>query len=410
MKTKVLIIGGGIAGLTLSCLLGAAQVPNIVVEPHQIDTPPPPALNGRTAALMGASTHILQAAGVWDRLQPKTAPLETMRIIDDSDPNQPAVQIDFAANDIGEANFGRNIPNHMLHLALLEQIKSYPTSTLLSGSKLQELQTTPTLLNATLDNNKTIQADLCVGADGRNSKVRELVQIKVKQTDYDQQAITCLISHSKPHNNTSTEHHRSGGPFTMVPMPDDAKGTHYSSIVWVEKTEDANRFIKLDKQQFEQALQQRTRHALGQVALASSPESWPLKSLIAQNLTAPRIALIAEAAHVMSPIGAQGLNLSLRDVACLCETIIDGLRVGEDIGSAPLLKRYVQNRKADMTTRFYGVDQYNKIVSNNIGFLRDIRRTGLKSLQSIPAFKQIVMNQGLNPSMGCGRLAQGGKL
>ena len=154
-------------------------------------------------------------------------------------------------------------------------------------------------------------------------------------------------------------------------------------------------------------LQQRTRHALGKVTLAGSPESWPLKALIAKEIIAPRIALIAEAAHVMSPIGAQGLNLSLRDVAALSETLVEALRLGEDMGSPLVLARYAKRRRADMATRFHGVDRYNKIVSNNIELLQGLRRAGLTGLGAIPAFKHMAMKQGLSPSLGEGRIAQG---
>jgi 2-octaprenyl-6-methoxyphenol hydroxylase len=175
----------------------------------------------------------------------------------------------------------------------------------------------------------------------------------------------------------------------------------------VEKTEDARHFLSMKKQDFTQALQDRTRGIVGTVALASDPESWPLMVLMAEKITAPRAALVAEAAHVLSPIGAQGLNLSLRDVASLAETIIDAARLGEDIGCKTVLDRYEKRRSFDIHTRVTGIDGFNRIVANDLFFIRDIRRLGLKGLENIPALKDLAMKQGLSPSVDEGRLLRG---
>ena len=396
MKTEILIIGGGIAGLTQALLLAQKGLSVTMLEPYPFPTQKKTANNGRTAALMGASIKILNALDLEDAFINHGSPLKTMRIIDDSNPNIDPVQIDFPAADIGLNEFGYNIPNQTLHALLAEKAQKDQNIEIIHGAKLSHFKQHQASITAILDNGHEITASLLIGADGKNSQTRQLANIGVKERDYDQSAITCLISHTRPHNHISTEHHRPGGPFTTVPMPDE-NGCHISSVVWVEKTGDSERYIKLDKQAFEKALQTRTRGELGEIKLASNPESWPLKAVIAQALTAPRIALIAEAAHAMSPIGAQGLNLSLRDVATLTEILIDAARLGEDLGSDLVLKRYAKRRHFDIQTRFNGVDGYNRIVSNNIGFLRGVRRAGLKTLKNIPAFKNIAMQHGLNP-------------
>ena len=409
MKTEVLIIGGGIAGLALANLLGKSGLNIGLVEQRNFPVPENSKYYGRTAALMGTSVNILKALDVWDDLQGRTAPLKTMRIIDDGNPNISPVQIDFPANDIGLNSFGHNIPNNMLHAALAESVMEIPNISLITPTKLENYEQQGPYILAKLEDGRQIKTNLIVGADGRNSKVREIANIKTRDNEYNQSAITCLIEHTKPHHSTSTEHHRPGGPFTTVPMLDQ-DGKHVSSIVWVEDTKDADKFITLDKPYFEQALQKRTRNALGEVKLASNPECWPLKGLIAEKIIAKRTALIAEAAHVMSPIGAQGLNLSLRDVATLAETLIDTARMGEDIGGDLTLSHYSKRRHIDMQTRFIGVDNYNRIVSNNLGFLRGLRRNGLKTLKTIPAFKNIAMQQVLTTTMDEGRLMRGESL
>lgn len=406
MKTEVLIAGGGIAGLALGCFLAETGLNIGIIEPRNLPMEENTEHYGRTAALMGPSVNILKSLGLWEELESRTAPLETMRIIDDSNPNIEPVKIDFPAHDIGLENFGHNIPNMMLHTALAQKISSYKNVALHIPTKLENYKIDGSKIFVTLDNSDEIETSLLVGADGRNSKVRNIAGIEIKESAYNQSAITCLVEHTLPHENISTEHHRTGGPFTTVPMP-DKEGKYYSSIVWVEKTEDADKYIALDKASFEKAIEERSLNALGKIKLASTPESWPLKGVIADQITAPRVALIAEAAHVMSPIGAQGLNLSLRDVSTLAETIIDAARLGEDIGNENTLSRYEKRRRLDMQTRFKGVDGYNKIVSNNVGLLRGIRRGGLKTLDAIPAFKNLVMEQSLTPSLDEGRLARG---
>ena len=405
MKTEVLIIGGGIGGLALACLLGQTGLNIGIIEPRALPLEEKTEHYGRTAALMGASENILKSLGLWDELAARTAPLNAMKIIDDSNPNIEPVIIDFPANDIGKENYGHNIPNFMLHVALAKKMSSMKNVSVIQA-KVENYEVDQNTVSVTLDNGQTIETKLIVGADGRQSKVRDLAGIKTEINDYGQSAITCLLEHTLPHNNISTEHHRPGGPFTFVPMP-DKDGKHYSSLVWVEKTKDSDEFMSLNKDTFNHAIQSRSREALGKIKVVSTPVSWPLKGVIAKSITAPRMALIAEAAHAMSPIGAQGLNLSLRDVASLAETIIDAKRMGEDIGSSLVLDRYAKRRNLDLITRFYGVDRYNKVVSNNISLLRGLRRGGLKTLEAIPALKHFIMDKTLSPNFDEGRLARG---
>ncbi len=398
MKTKVLIVGGGIAGLALALKLGNVGLPCAVIDPHAPQPYDAKQHGGRTAAIMGQSIDLLKSLKIWDQIACDTASLDIMRIIDDGNPALDPVEVNFIASEIGQENFGHNVPNCYLRKSLFDKAVENKNIEMLIPHKLQSFDVQNNHILAILDDGQEIKADIIIGADGRFSKIRDLAGIKHSETDYDQIAITCLISHTKPHGNVSTEHHRSGGPFTTVPMPDDENGNHYSSVVWVEKTDEAQKYLHLDKPLMEQTLTDKTRHALGDVKLESAPESWPLKALLAQDLTAPRIALIAEAAHAMSPIGAQGLNLSLRDVDILGDIILSAAQLGEDIGSDAILQRYNAARTVDLKTRFYGVDQYNKIVSNNIGFVRSLRRGGLNTLKTIPAFKQLAMQIGLKPA------------
>jgi len=402
-QTQVLIIGGGVAGLTLAALLGDAGLNICVVEPYKPDTFKKTKLTGRTVALMESSLNILKATGAWERIEPLSNALEAMRIIDDSAAGKP-VDIEFPAYDIGLEQFGYNIPVGFLRAALFEHVKKLKNITILE-SRFKDYEIDDSGIVVRLENGKSIKAQILIGADGRNSAVRRFAGIKTQEKKYNQSAITCVINHSHSHNNVSTEFHRPAGPTAFVPLPGNQ-----SSVVWVENTDKANELIKLKKQEFEQALQDRTNDILGGITLEIGPECWPLCSIKAQSLTSPRLALIAEAAHVMSPITAQGLNLSLRDVAALAESIMDAARLGLDIGNANVLRTYEKRRNLDIDTRVFGVDHMNRIVSTDATALKRLRRAGLKSLETLPPLKTMAMQIGLAPQVDMGRLAKGENL
>lgn len=404
-RTDILIIGGGVPGLTLASVLGQIGVSVIVADSY----PPRPLAavkpDGRTVALMEGSVNILKATGAWDLCADRGEPLKTMRIIDDSagraaDP----VQIAFSAYEIGMDAFGINMPNTALRAALGDTIKTVKSVRMLKAA-LETYEVGESGITARFDTGETVTAKLIVGADGRNSQVRHIAGIGARTRDYGQKAITCLIDHTKPHDNTSTEFHRPSGPFAIVPLP----GLQ-SAIVWVEHDEQADRFMALSKHAFEHALQERTGNLMGTITLATSPHVWPLTFLKADRLTGPRSVLMAEAAHVISPMGAQGLNLSLRDAASLAENLADSLRLGLDPGSAAVLARYERQRRRDVASRVTGTDALTRMVSNDIGILRGLRRIGLKTLDAVTPLKTFAMHQGLAPQLENGRLARGDAL
>ncbi|MEZ5815170.1 MAG: FAD-dependent oxidoreductase [Alphaproteobacteria bacterium] len=400
-QTDIVIIGGGVSGLALATLLGQAGLTIMVVDPHKPAQFEKTERTGRTVALMESSVNILKHTGIWDVLEPLSTPMEMMRIIDDSDGGKEPIEIEFPASDISMAQFSYNIPSGPLRAALFERTEELKNVTFIE-SAFSDYAVHDGGIVVKLENKKLIKAHLLVGADGRNSAVREFANIQTTMKKYDQSAITCLINHSHSHNNTSTEFHRAGGPMALVPLPGNQ-----SSVVWVEKTETADALIRLKKQEFEQALQDKTNNILGGITLETGPECWPLCSVKAKAITSMRLALIAEAAHVMSPITAQGLNLSLRDVAALAESVIDSARLGLDIGAGSVLKAYEKRRRIDIETRVFGVDTMNKIVSTDLLGLKRLRRAGLQSLDTLSPLKTLAMHIGLAPQIDQSRLARG---
>jgi 2-octaprenyl-6-methoxyphenol hydroxylase len=403
MQTDILIIGGGLAGLTMACLLGQIGLHIAVIDPIKQEPGKKIEPTSRTVALMQSSINILKAANAFEDCLQYSSPLETMRIIDDSRNNSDdTVRLEFNAHEIGLDVFGYNIPNTALMSSLATRISSLENVEYIAPATLKNYELEGNKVKATTDNSLEISSNLIIGADGKKSLTREIAGIECQSKNYGQQAITCLIEHEQPHNNVSTEFHRSGGPFALVPLPENR-----SSIVWVEKDEDAQAIMSLGKDGFAKALQERTNNLLGQTSLILGPHSWPLGWLKAKSLTAPRCAILAESAHAFTPLGAQGLNLSLRDIAALAETIADAARLGQDIGSKTTLDKYESRRRADVYSRIAGVNTLNRMISNDMGLMHNLRRMGLKTLDNVTPLKRFAMHQGLAPDMDESRLAQG---
>lgn len=409
MKTKgqvadIIVSGAGHAGLTLSLILARAGFDVALIDPTPLSASEDLRPTGRTVALLNSSINVLRAAlGTNLNLEEISSPLQTMRIVDDSRHGKDLMPVEFKAFEIGQSQFGFNIPNAILKTILTNAILKTKNISVFAPSKLVDFYVDGAKAIGVLDNDKILTASMIIGTDGRNSVVRDVAGIEIKRHDYGQTAMTCLISHTKPHGNAATEFHRSGGPFTFVPM----RG-NYSSVVWAEKNDDAQKFLAMKKQDLSQAIQDRSHGMLGTITLESNPESWPLILLSAQSITGTRCAIAAEAAHVLSPIGAQGLNLSLRDVATLAEILIDAARIGEDIGAPLVLSRYEGRRRFDIKSHVIGIDGLNRAVANDLSFVADLRRLGLAGLNGIPILKNIIMNQGLNPNMDDGRIVSGG--
>jgi 2-octaprenyl-6-methoxyphenol hydroxylase len=391
-KTDILISGAGIPGLTAALLLADKGLNITVLDPF-----PLPELKGikagnHTTALMNNAIEMLIKTGAWDDCAPHIAPLEILRIIDDSDTQQAPITADFNAEEIDQPQFGLNTPNNVLRAALGQKAQQHKNICLLQ-TKLTALEQTQSAAIATLENGDIISANLIIGADGRRSKVRAEAEINFKEKDYGQKAIICRLNHSLPHHNISTEFHRPSGPFTLVPLPNNQ-----SSLVWVDDEDAIDAFMALDKDTFRQAIQDRSNNILGEITLQSTPEAWPLQMLQADRLTAPRVVLIAEAAHVLHPLGAQGLNLSLRDAEVLVQTITEALMLGLDYGSDTILEKYETARRHDIQNRIWGTDGLTQLLCTDSFFIKTLRRRGLKAVSRITPLKRLLMNEGLAPS------------
>ncbi|MCB9988785.1 MAG: FAD-dependent monooxygenase [Rhodospirillales bacterium] len=411
LKTDILVSGGGMAGLILASLLGHAGLDVIVVDPNKIPAPKDVKPQTRTIALFGSSINILKAAGVWDIVEPNTLPIDGIRIIDDARSlRSQKIDMGFTPSEIGNDVFGHSFPGHHLFAAIIENARKSPNIRFMDGIGLSAHHVDNAGITATLDDGTEIRAALIAGADGRHSITRKDAALPHRLKDYGQKAITCIITHTQPHYNTAIEFHRPGGPFVILPQQDAADGSPRSSIVWVEKDHDAEGLLAQDKDTFTDGLRAEIGDILGDIELVEGPHGWPLQWSIAPKLTAPRVAILAEAAHTFTPLGAQGLNLSLRDIAALAETLTDARRLGQDIGSAETLRRYDRRRRLDVISRVASVNAGNFMVSSQTRTLRTLHHLGLKTIQNLPPLKRAMMRFSLSNPPDQGRLARGGKL
>lgn len=390
VSTDIVIAGGGVAGLTAAAAFGAAGFDVTIVDP----TPPVTTRDGqgadlRTTAFLQPAQQFLEAAGVWDGLATHATPLETMRIVDLG--TQAHVTRDFNAADISDKPFGWNLPNWLLRREILARLAELPAVDFKSGVGFTQMLPRINEVIVTLSDATQLSTKLLIGADGRNSAVRQAAGIEVKTMRYGQKALTFAVTHDGPHNNVSTEIHRSGGPFTLVPLPDH-DGKPCSSVVWMERGAEAQRLAALSDDAFEAAANDRSAYLYGPLRLASQRSMWPIISQIAHDLTAPRTALVAEAAHVMPPIGAQGLNMSLRDLSCLLEL---AQAQPKQLGSPAMLDNYARQRHRDIKLRVAGIDALNRASIAESPMMQTLRSKGIEALYGVAPVRRSLMDLGL---------------
>lgn len=393
LQVDVLVSGGGVAGLTAAAAFGSAGFSVICTDP----TPPvtdreADGADHRSTAFLHPSIPVLHAAGLWDRLSPHAAPLQVMRIIDAGGPvAEPRVIKDFDAAEISDQPFGWNLPNWLLRREMVARLAELPNVTFLPGVATARILTRDAEALATLSNGQRIRARLIVAADGRASTVREHAGIGVKTTRYGQKALAFATTHPVPHNNVSTEIHRSGGPFTLVPLP-DLDGQPSSAIVWMETGAEVARLASLPVAEFEAAMNERSCGILGPLTLRSARTVWPIITQVADRMVATRIALMAEAAHVMPPIGAQGLNMSLADLAALIDLAAAD---PAGLGGAAMLQAFEKKRHLEVKARLAGIDLLNRTSMLGEPFLRDLRAGALNALYSLGPVRKTLMKAGL---------------
>lgn len=397
-RTDILISGGGIAGLAAAAAFGAAGFRTLLVDPA------PPVTDAaaegadlRSTAFLQPARDFLARAGLWDRLAPHATALRVMRIIEAGETApEPRITRDFEASEIGSDAFGWNFPNWLLRREMVARLKDLADVTFLPGTGLAGLLLRDSEARVTLTDGRPVSARLVIAADGRGSPARAAAGIGVRTFRYGQKAVVFAVTHPEPHRNISTEVHRSGGPFTLVPLPDHG-GRPCSAVVWMEDGPEVLRLAGLAVADFEHAATARSAGVQGPLTLVSRRQVWPIISQLADRLTAGRLALVAEAAHVVPPIGAQGLNMSLRDVATLLDlAIADRARLGD----RPMLDGYARARRPDMVMRLAGIDALNRASQAEAPLLRNLRGAGVQVLHGLAPLRRALMHLGLGAAPG----------
>lgn len=389
----ILVSGGGIAGLAAAAAFGAQGFSVMCVDP----TPPVVSRDAdgadlRTTALLQPARTVLTDAGLWDRLAPFGTALNVMRIVDaGGDLPEPRVSQEFKSADVSDLPFGWNFPNWLLRRELVAALADMDTVTFRPGTSTTHLLTRTKEARVKLCDGSSVRTRLVIAADGRHSQMRAAAAIDVKTVRYGQKALAFAVTHPVPHENVSTEIHRSGGPFTFVPLP-DVDGRPSSAIVWMEDGPRATELAAMDVSAFESEMSTRSCHLFGPLTLASRRSLWPIISQQAGRMSGERVALMAEAAHVVPPIGAQGLNMSLRDLASL----LDLARANPNqLGEIEMLDAYHYARHPDVSLRVRGIDMLNRASQARMKPLRDARALGLRAIYGLKPVRQTLMQMGL---------------
>ncbi len=391
----IFISGGGIAGLVAAAALGNAGFSVLLAAPE----PAPerhdgPSADPRSTAFLLPSRALLEEAGLWPALECHAVRLDALRVVDTAGwPPKVTESRSFrpTPSDSDERTFGWNIPNRIVRTEAVRVASGHPDIELAFGTGFRSMLTRTGEALVTLTNGRRLRARLVVGADGRDSPVRDAAGIGARTTRYGQKALAFEATHAVPHRNVSTEIYGEGGAFTTVPLP-DAAGRPSSAVVWMNSGAGAQALAKLSTSEFDAEMTARSCGLLGPMERVGQPRVWPVLTRQATRMVTERTALVAEAAHVLPPIGAQGLNLSLRDISVL----LDLARADPGaLGSATQLARYAKSRETEIPLLVRTIDLFNRVCRSSNPGVQAIRRAGLIAAHDIAPLHRTIERIGM---------------
>jgi len=401
-KRDLLILGGGLVGMTLA--LAAARKG---ISSHVVDRADPAELtaegfDGRATAISTASWNLFTNIGIAERLEPYGCPIESIAVTDGMKPGR----IDFQPEP-HESSLGRMFANRALRLALFEAAKEEPLIAWHPRAEVVARERGEFGVSATLADGTQRQAALMVAAEGRGSPTRAEAGISVAKWDYRHRAIIVGLTHEKPHGNVAWEIFYPAGPFALLPLLDNAEGKHRSALVWTVDEGDAAGFLALSDRAFLAEVEKRMHGVFGAVALEGPRSSYPLGFHHTAKIIGHRLALVGDAAHGIHPIAGQGLNLGLRDVGALVEVIAEGMRLGLESGDAQILARYERWRGLDSFTVALATDGLTRLFGIPGKLPSAVRRLGMGAVQRTPALKRWFMDEARGVSGRLPQLLQG---
>jgi 2-octaprenyl-6-methoxyphenol hydroxylase len=384
-QTDIIVCGGGMVGLTLALAAAQGGLAVTVVDALAPAASLAPEFDGRVSALAYASVRMMQALGVWPKLEAQDQPIHEI-LVTDGQANGPAspFSLHFDSQEAGIPTLGHIAENRHIRAALYDALPD--SVVLIAPATVTRLETRPGHVIAHLSNGEQIQASLAVAADGRDSQLRAAAGIGVVGWSYPQTGIVATVAHERPHNGVAYEHFLPSGPFAILPMTGNR-----SSLVWTERADLAPAMLALDEEGFNAQVAKRFGDHLGATRVEGGRWSYPLHFHLARDFVRPRFALAGDCAHGIHPIAGQGLNLGLKDAAALAEVLLDAGRLGRDIGALDTLKRYERWRRFDSFALAASTDALNRLFSNDIAPLRHIRDLGLGLVDAIGPARRFFM-------------------
>ncbi|UWU16472.1 ubiquinone biosynthesis hydroxylase [Rhizobium sullae] len=383
----MLVVGGGYVGLSAAVAVKQAA-PHLEIAVVEASPEHVWQKDMRASAVIAAATKMLEVFGIWEEILPEAQPITKMIVTDSrtSDPVRP-VFLTFDGEVEDGRPFAHMIPNAVMVRALRGVCDRLGIE-IRHGLSASGLKTEENRISITLSDGSMLESRLLVACDGVRSKLRDLAGIKTVTWDYGQSGIVVTVEHERPHNGCAEEHFLPSGPFAILPLTNNR-----SSLVWTERTHDADRLVSDDDLIFEEELERRFGHKLGALKVIGEKRAFPLGLTLARAFVAPRVALAGDAAHGIHPISGQGLNLGFKDVAALAETVVEADRLGLDIGSINILERYQTWRRFDTFRMGVTTDVLNRLFSNDIMPVRIARDVGLGIVDRLPSLKSFFIGQ-----------------
>jgi 2-octaprenyl-6-methoxyphenol hydroxylase len=404
-KFDVVVVGAGLNGLVAALALGGRQARRALsvavidrADPQRFVTA---SHDSRASALTAATQTMFAALGLWESVNTHAQDMTHIVVTDGADVADRPSLLSFATED-GKKSAAAMVENHHLFASALAEIAQSKNIELFTGQGLKEISFGPGLAQIDLEDGQQLKAALVIGADGRNSLTRKKAGLKLQGWDYKQSAITLTVAHELPHQGTAEEHFTPTGVFAILPLEGNR-----SSLVWTEPHDEAKRLHALDDENFLGELTRKFGSRRGALSLASPRHVYPLSLMIADELVAPRLALIGDAAHVIHPLAGLGLNLGFKDVASLADCVMDAVSLGEDIGGDAALARYASWRRFDTVSTAYLLDGLNRLFANDITALKFIRDAGLKLVDRTQVAKDFFMKEAAGKTGDLPRLMRG---
>ncbi|WP_416898734.1 MAG: UbiH/UbiF/VisC/COQ6 family ubiquinone biosynthesis hydroxylase [Minwuia sp.] len=385
IRTRVLIVGGGMVGQSLGLALAHYGIDSVVVDRESPEIMVEPPFDGRASAIAAASWRMLQRLGVAEHIR-DVQPIEDIRVSDGASP----LFLHYDHRDLGDEPLGQMVENRYTRTALLDAIAANPLVRLVAPASVGRVRRGEAGVEASLSDGTVIRAELCAAADGRQSRLRAEAGIDTVEHRYGQDGIVCTIAHELPHDAIAHERFLPAGPFAILPLTGNR-----SSLVWTERSDLAPAFMELGDADFVAEIQRRVGGFLGGLEVVGPRFRYPLTLVLAKSFRARRMVLVGDAAHGIHPIAGQGFNLGLRDVAALAEVLGEAAPLGLDPGTDAVLERYEQWRRTDSLVLSAVTDGLNRLFSNDAVPVKIARDLGLGAVNRVKPLKKFFMRHAM---------------